>query len=51
MEFHEKVEHLIDLLKNNNSNNYNTEALNQLEKLLDEYAKNYKRSTYAKSMK
>lgn len=51
MEFHEQVEYLINLLKNNNSNSPDTEALDQLEKLLEEYAKNYKQRTHVKTMK
>lgn len=51
MEFHEQVEYLINLLKNNNSNSTDKEALNQLEELLEEYAKNYKQRTHVKTMK
>jgi hypothetical protein len=51
VEFHDQVEYLINLLKDKNSNSYDSEALNQLEKLLEEYAKSYKQKTYNKSIK
>ncbi|MCC5466182.1 hypothetical protein [Pelosinus baikalensis] len=51
MEFHEKVEFLIKLLQENNNNSYDEEVFKQLEKLLEEYARNYKPQRYAKNAK
>ncbi|WP_175490636.1 hypothetical protein [Pelosinus propionicus] len=51
MEFHEKVEFLIGLLREKNNNGYNEEAFKQLENLLEEYARDYKPQCYAKKAK
>jgi hypothetical protein len=44
VKFHEEIEYLINLLKKEEKKD--PEALNQLEKILEEYARNY-RYTYS----
>jgi|GEM_PF-3325184 len=41
MEFYEEIEYLIDLLEKNDSNINDTDRLNRLEKILEEYANKY----------
>jgi hypothetical protein len=45
MKFHEEIEHLIDLLKK--EKNKDPEVLNQLENLLEEFARNYQYRNYS----
>lgn len=51
MEFHEKVEYFISILKKSNSNHYDEEALEALENLLEEYVRNYKERPCMKHIK
>lgn len=44
MKFHEEIEYLINLLKK--EENKETEALNQLEKILEEYVRTYRHRNY-----
>jgi hypothetical protein len=45
VKFHEEIEYLINLLKN--EENKDREALNQLEKILEEYVRNYQYRNYS----
>lgn len=46
LKFHEEIENLINLLKK--TENKDSEALNQLEKLLEEYVRNYPYKNFSK---
>lgn len=41
MEFYEEIEYLIDILEKADSNINNTDTIDRLEKLLEEYAKKH----------